>query len=46
MRFETLLGVLALIPCLIVLGFGLPKIELEPLLSTEYTPLHAQPSSM
>lgn len=35
-RFETLLGVLALIPCLIVLGFGLPQIKLAPLLSTEY----------
>jgi len=30
-RFETFLGVMALLPCLVILGYGLPKIRLEPL---------------
>eukprot|EP00039_Didymoeca_costata_P011637 m.164418 g.164418 ORF g.164418 m.164418 type:complete len:549 (-) comp15235_c0_seq5:3287-4933(-) len=31
MRFETLLGVMALLPCLVFLGIGFPRIATEPL---------------
>eukprot|EP00040_Diaphanoeca_grandis_P016384 m.84521 g.84521 ORF g.84521 m.84521 type:complete len:572 (+) comp25761_c0_seq1:1823-3538(+) len=36
-RFETFLGVMALLPCLVILGYGVPVIKTEPLQSIEGT---------
>ena len=42
MRFETFLGVMALAPCLVFLGYGLPKLKGEPMKDTTGTADWAQ----